>query len=112
MPDSNIHVGDVGTELVCQLVDQDGDVVDLSAAGTMRIFLGKPGGSVLTKAAVLDTDGTDGRMKYLTIDGDVDEAGVWEIQGRAAIGSYRYSTSKGSFTVVRNTIDVEDDPDL
>jgi hypothetical protein len=84
-----IHVGDVGTALVVEIVEWDEDTqayvaVNISAATTLTIYLTRPNGTVLTKTAVLDTSGTDGKMKYTTVSGDLSAAGRWKIQGYVA----------------------------
>lgn len=81
------HVGDVGTALVLLIVDQCGDVVDVSAATAITVFIKRPGsnGATLTKTGVLDTDGTDGKIRYVTVAGDFTVAGNYKIQGRVTI---------------------------
>jgi hypothetical protein len=76
-----VHKNDIGT--VIEITLKNGaSVVDISSATTKEIKLKKPvSATVLTKAAVFVTDGTDGKMKYTTISGDLDEVGVWQVQG-------------------------------
>lgn len=101
---AHIHVGDVGTELVVQVVDENAAAVDVSAATSLTIFLKQPGenGSVLTKTAVLDTTGTDGKIKYTTVAGDIGTDGVWTIQGRVTVGGSTWSTAESRFVVKPN----------
>ena len=75
-----IHVDDIGTILEVTLKNIN-TPVDISSATTREILLRKPSGALLTRTGVLVTDGTDAKMKYTTISGDLDEDGVWEIQG-------------------------------
>lgn len=86
-PFADPHVGDVGTELVVVIVDQDLAIVDVSAATELTIFLKRPGshGVVLTKTAVLDTDGTDGKIRYNTVAGDFSVSGLYKIQGKVTL---------------------------
>lgn len=97
--DARIHVGDVGTEFVVAVTDEDGSAVNISAAAPMLIFLTKPDGTVLAKTAVLDTTGTNGLMKYVTVAGDLSAPGRWKIQGRVTLGGSRWSTREAAFTV-------------
>lgn len=61
--------------------DSDGAVIDCSGASAKNIYLYKPSGVVLTKAAAFKTDGADGVLKYTTISGDLDEVGTYKVQG-------------------------------
>lgn len=103
--DPQVHVGDVGTVLVVVVTDQDGAVVNISGASALTIYLTKPRvGSaapvVLTKTASLDTDGTDGAMKYTTVSGDLSVKGEWKISGYVAgAGGWSGSTREVSFSV-------------
>ena len=66
MSANEIHVGDIGT--VFEVTVKDGeDVVDVSSATTRQLIFKSKDGAVLTKTAVLVTDGTDGKIKYTTI---------------------------------------------
>lgn len=80
MAAEEIHKGDIGT--IIELTIKDGSqIVDISGATTKDIFLKKPVSStVLTKSGAFSTDGTDGKLRYSTINGDLDEVGVWEVQ--------------------------------
>ena len=98
--DEAVHQGDIGTELVVAVTDEDGEVVDISGATTLTIYLTRPNGTTLTKTAVLDDDGTDGLMRYDTVAGDLIAAGTWRIQGYVAgVGGWSGSTREATFTV-------------
>lgn len=98
--DARIHVGDVGTELVVAVTDQLGADVDLSGASGLTIYLTHPDGTTLAKTAVVDTDGTDGLMKYVTQAGDLSAKGTWKIQGYVSgAGGWSGSTREGTFEV-------------
>jgi flavin-dependent dehydrogenase len=95
---ADIRVGDAGTELVVVVVDESGAAVDVSSAGK-TIYLRKPDGTVLTKTAVNDTTGTNGKMKYVTQAGDLDRAGEWEIEGKVVVGANSWKTAISNFDV-------------
>jgi hypothetical protein len=83
MPANEIHKNDIGT--VFEITIKDGPlVIDISGATTKNILLKPPTGTLLTKAGVFVTDGTDGKIKYTTISGDLSEVGVWQVQGHIA----------------------------
>jgi len=95
---SQIHEGDIGTKLLITVTD-DGQVVDISSAISLSIFIRKPDGTILTRVGVLETDGTDGKMYYITVSGDLDKAGSYKIQGQVFLTSGSYYTSTATFKV-------------
>lgn len=99
---SEIHVSDVGTAFTITVKDEDDAVVDISSASTLQIIFKKPDGSTLVKTATLSGDGTDGKMEYTTVSGDLDDDGTWEIQGFVDLGSTSFYTNISTFKVYRN----------
>lgn len=95
---SQIHQSDIGTKLLITVKD-DGSVVDISSASSLTILIKKPDGTILSRTGVLETDGTDGKMYYIVVSGDLDSAGVYKIQGRVALSSGTFSTSTANFKV-------------
>lgn len=93
-----IHKDNVGTKLLVAVTD-DGSGVDISTASSLVIFIKKPDGTVLERAGVLNTDGTDGKMYYLTVVGDLDVAGNYKIQGKVVIPTGTFYTSISNFKV-------------
>jgi|TARA_B100002052_G_scaffold465_1_gene448 hypothetical protein len=95
---SQIHVGDVGTTLIVTILD-NGSVVDISSATSLQILIRKPDATTLTKAGILTTDGSDGKMQHVSVTGDFDQPGNYRIQGKVDISGGTYSSSVGSFKV-------------
>ncbi len=97
-----VHQEDIGT--IIEVTVKNGSVVvDISAATTLSIFLKKPvSATVLTKTGVLTTDGTDGKMQYTTISGDLDEEGVWQIQGYVVTAAGEWRTNIKDMSVFSN----------
>lgn len=95
---SEIHVGDIGTQLIVTVYD-DGVIVDISAASALTITLKKPNGVSYNKIGTLYTNGTDGKMYYVSVDGDFNEPGNYKIQGKITLAGGTYYTSVGSFKV-------------
>lgn len=95
---SQIHKDDVGTKLLVTVTDDD-SAVDISTASSLTIFIKKPDGTVLDRAGVLNTDGIDGKMYYLTVVGDLDVAGNYKIQGKVVISVGTFYTSISNFKV-------------
>ena len=98
---SNIHVDDIGTQLVIEVWDGD-QLVNLSTAIAMTIQLRKPDGTLLSKNASLYTDGTDGMMSYSSLAGDFDVAGSYTIQGIVVLIQGTFHTSTSMFQVKNN----------
>ncbi len=102
MATTNPHVGDVGTAFQATVYDR-GAVVDLSGYSTLEIIFRAPDGTVTTQTATLVTNGTDGKMQYVTqaVD-DLDQAGPWRAQGYIAKADGAWHTSTLAFTVEDN----------
>ena len=101
MAANEIHKGDIGTQFTVTV--QDGTtVVDISTASTKQLIFKKPGGTILTKSTSFVTDGTDGKMQYVSVDGDLSDDGVWKMKGKVIIGGNTFSTDITSFKVYRN----------
>lgn len=98
---SEIHVDDIGTKILIVVYDGD-DVVDLSAATGLTIQIKKPDGTILTKVAELDTDGTDGGMRYYSLSGDFPVPGAYYIQGIVNIAGGTFHTDTQMFRVFSN----------
>lgn len=101
MAKQEIHVADIGT-VVEITVKEDSTIVDLSGATTKQIVFMKPTGSTLTKTASFVTDGTDGKIKYATIAGDLDVHGDWKVQAILVFPSGTWHSSAHDFQVHEN----------
>jgi hypothetical protein len=98
---SQIHVGDIGTTLIGTVLD-DGSVVNISSASSIQMIIKKPDQTTMTKTASFNSDGTDGKMKYVTVADDIDQIGNYKIQGKVVIGSATYYSSVSTFKVYCN----------
>lgn len=99
--DQEIKLNDVGTVFEVTLMDGDA-ILPISAPISMIIYLKKPSGTVMAKTAVLTTDGSDGKIQYVAIAGDLDELKGWSIQGRVELTTGHWSSSIDTFIVGRN----------
>ena len=99
-----IHVsnGDIGVDFISTLKDETGTVIDVSGASTKQIIFLPPSGTALTKTASFVTDGTDGKISYATIAGDMSENGRWEWQAKIVTASANWRSEIHSFKVVRS----------
>jgi hypothetical protein len=99
---AELHQNDIGTQFIFTLKDENETVVNISAATTLHVLLEKPSCTVETKTATLYTDGTDGKLTYITVSGDLNEIGTYKIQGRIVISGNTWSTNYFSVKVHRN----------
>lgn len=95
---SHVHENDIGTKLLITVTD-DGSIVNISNANSLTILIKKPNGSILSRVGTLETDGVDGKMYYITVAGDIDEAGTYKIQGRVSLPNGIFYTNVASFIV-------------
>ncbi len=96
-----IHVNDIGTVFEITLKDCD-VVVNISSATTKQIIFQKPDQSVIIKTAQFTTDGTDGKIRYTTVDGDLDLQGPWKIQAKVVLPTGTWSSNVDKFKVWSN----------
>jgi len=93
-----VHVGDIGTVFEITVTEDD-VALNISSATVLQMLFKKPSGTVLTKTAVFTGDGSDGLIQYTSIEADLDEAGIWYMQGRVTLPGGKWSTEKAGFTV-------------
>lgn len=90
-----LHVGDYGTRLTFTVVDRDGDVVDISTATTITVLMMKPDRTIASKTGLLLNTGTDGKLYYDLVDGDLDVEGDWNFKAEVTSSSpsFHYESS-------------------
>jgi hypothetical protein len=102
MPTNEIHRGDIGTVFKVTIKDSS-VVVDISSSTTKQLIFKKPSGEKLEKNASYFTNGSDGIITYTTVDGDLDEEGMWKLQGKIVLsGGNTFNTDLTSFKIHRN----------
>jgi len=102
MPDiEKLQVGDIGTAFRIRILDDD-VVVNLSSCTLKQIIFKKPDGTIVEQTAVFYTDGVDGLIQYVSIDGDIDQTGRWKYQGYVEFGAQSWHTNYVSFLVKDN----------
>lgn len=90
--------GNIGTDFILTIRDQDGTIVDISTATSMQaIFRSSPKATSTIFNCVHVTDGSDGQMRYITVAAsDLDPAGsCWQLEGEVVIpgkGTFRSNT--------------------
>ena len=102
MAANEIHFNDIGTILTITLYDGT-NIVDISAAEIVKtIIFGKPDGTSVSHTGTYTTDGTDGKMYYTTVDGDLDQRGWWKVQAKIVDSTGTWSSDIGNFEVHEN----------
>lgn len=104
MAAAEIHNGDIGTRFLVTIKKEDGTVKDISSYTTKQFIFKKPvSGDLLTVTASFYTDGTDGKLYYDTVSGNLNEEGVWKLQVYIHDGVSNYRKSNvGTFRVFPN----------
>jgi len=99
--DGECRKEDIGT--IFRATFKDGsDIVDISSATTKELIFKKPSGSVVYKAGTFYSSGTDGQLQYTTVSGDLDETGLWSLQGYVEISSNKHKSDIYKFRVYDN----------
>ncbi len=102
MANRNPQQGLIGLPVVLTLVDQDGAAIDISTATVKKIVFQKPNGAVVEKTAIFDSNGTDGKIKYVTVADDLDQAGIWHLQANVTTPTLQGKSSVVPMRVVKN----------
>ena len=96
-----IHLDDVGTSFEITLYDCDG-IVDLTGALSLLYKFTDPNGVTTQKTASFLTDGTDGKLVYNTIAGDLDSVGTWKLQAYVQLATGSWNSNIETFKVYDN----------
>lgn len=96
-----IHQYDIGTTFRFTIKDDD-EVYPLDDATILKYKFYKPSSAVVEKTALLYTDGTDGKLQYITTTNDLDETGVWRLQAYIENPSWKGHTDIWEFYVYEN----------
>jgi hypothetical protein len=103
--EAEVHLNDIGTSFVVTIndcVSGTPTALDVSGATTLQLIFKSPSGTSSTKTASLNTDGTDGKIKYTTVSGDLNETGTWRLQAYVVIGSGTWRSEVDTFKVYEN----------
>lgn len=106
-PSQQCQVNDGGVIVVVQVLDSNSKPVNLRPATSLKIILVRPSGVSIETTATFYTNGFDGKMELTTASAipygtGLDEAGIWQIQGRIVTSGNTQFTVIGSFSVNSN----------
>lgn len=94
-----VHNGDIGTIFRLTITDTSGTAIDVSTAATKYIYFQDPTSAKVQKTAVFTTNGSDGKIQYTSVSGDIDMVGTWQVQGYVETSLGKFWTEKDSFKV-------------
>ena len=97
-----IFIDDEGTIFRITIQECIADVltpVDVSGQSAMFFIFKKPDASTLTVTPSFTTDGTDGKLEYITLTGDINQDGVWCLQAEVTLPTGVFRTSIIKFDV-------------
>lgn len=86
-------------------IQEDGALVNVSTVTTKQLIFRKPDlvGTLVTKTASFTTNGSDGKIQYLTEANFLDTPGVWKYQGYVVFpGGFDGRSDVQSFEVKDN----------
>ena len=98
-----VHNADIGTIFRLTITDTAGTAIDVSTAATKFIYFQKPDGTKKKNTAAFYTDGSDGIIQYTSVSGDIDQTGLWQVQGYVETSDGKFFTQKTTFSVL-NTL--------
>ena len=100
------HVNDIGTIFRVTVYDMTSTggttVADINTATTKQFTFKRPDGTTFDRTAVFTTDGTDGQIQYLSVDGDLNVPGTWHLQAYVVTPAGSWKTEFGLFRVYEN----------
>jgi len=109
---NEIHQDDLGTEFLVTITECLSGVdtpLDISPTIGKEIIFTQPDGTRLVKSAVFTPitsggtgDGTDGKLSYFTVVGDLDQVGTYKMQGVVTTAAGKWSSTIEKFKVKAN----------
>lgn len=93
-----VFVNDIGT-VFRATIKEDDVIVPVNSATTKQFIFQPPDGVSFTRDAVFTTDGTDGKIEYVTVDGDLSVGGQWRIQAYLVLSAWTGHTGIVEFKV-------------
>lgn len=103
-PRQCLREGDQGIRVLVQVVDGDGEALNIRPATSKLIKLMRPDGTSQDVPGVLYSSGADGKMYFVSsaVLPPFDQVGEWFVQAKVVIGGVSQSTKLGSFLVEQN----------
>jgi hypothetical protein len=99
---ADIHVGDIGTRFTVTITNQAGTAINVSTATTKELWFDPPDSVTLKKAATFTSNGSDGKIYYDAIAGDLATVGEWHLQAYVVMPSGTWHSDITVFDVLGN----------
>ena len=100
------HENDIGTTFRVTVYDTTSDgtttVADIQTASHKKMTFKKPNGDTFERVAVFTSDGSNGQIEYVSVEGDLTPAGNWQLQSYVQTPDGSWRTNSGSFKVYEN----------
>ena len=97
-----IHENDIGTSFEVTLLDANDQPVDVTSQLSMQMSFFSPTTVRKDKVPTFVNDGSDGKIKYVTVNGDLDVSGPWRLQVQVELVTGTWSSNIHRFTVHEN----------
>ena len=96
----DIRVGDIGTEFIFTVRNSaDASLIDVSTYSGRNITFIKPNGDQITVSGLLYTNGSDGKLFYNSVSGNIDQEGFWRARVTLSSSGNLFNTDYYRFTV-------------
>lgn len=92
-------------QLVVNVVDHEGNPVDIRESTEASLVLLKPDGTTFKFAASFLTSGVDGALQYVTSEKDLADVGTYQVQASYVIDGKTQNTRRAKFRVGANIED-------
>jgi len=92
----------IGAPIVATVRNPDGSTRNIADATSHDLIFMPPNGQKMTKPAAFLTDGSDGKLVYTTVEGDLTPAGAWRVQAYIRQPGFDGSSKVGTFFVLKN----------
>jgi hypothetical protein len=100
-PVNNVMVGAEGLNIEIQ-IREGYNPLNISTATTKNIILEKPSGAKIIVSASFTSNGTDGKFYFVTSGSDLDESGIYSVQGFVNLGTFSGYSTTTTFEVKQN----------
>ena len=93
----------IGAAITATVVDRLGQPIAIDSASIKKLIFKRPDGTVVEKDAEYVTTGVDGKIKYVTLAGDMTPPGTWRYQAYVIkSGTMNGKSRTGIFVVKPN----------
>lgn len=92
----------IGAYIRYQVLDENGLPKDIGGATVKQLVFGRPNRTTFTVSASFFTNGADGILQYITVDGDLTPYGRYQAQANLVMPGFNGRTEVRTFPVEKN----------